>query len=572
MQKNKRLQSFIQLGLFLGLVVLINILANIRIGTTPLYSYLDLTEDNRYSLTEPSRILLRNLDDVVYVQVLLDGEFPAGFKRLQRATQEMLDDFRGESGYIEYTFEDPSKGTVEEINQRRETLAKDGIIPTNLRVKENNETSVKLIYPYAVFYYKGRSVPVQLLENQVPGMPQEIVLNNSVGLLEYKFANAIQKLQRAVKPPIAFSTGHGELSPAETADLERSLRQYYETGRLHLDSTTFISTELEALIIAKPTQAFSEKDKFKIDQYIMKGGKVLWLVDKVAVSLDSLRAGLYLPGEYDLNLDDLLFRYGIRIQPNLVLDMQSTVIPLAVGNIGNAPQFDNFVYPYHPIVIPASRHPIVKSVDGVNLTYASSIDTTVRTKTDIRKTVLLSTSPQSRTQFLPIRMDFEFLKYKLDPNLFNKGRQPVAMALEGTFPSMYENRITPAMRQMLSDLDQEMITESMPNRMVVVTDGDIAKNKINPRNNQVAPLGLNEYDRQIYANKDFLLNAIEYLVDDTGLIEARGKEVKLRLLDMAKVEQERIQWQVLNLLIPLVFLLIFGLIFTWVRKRRFSKK
>jgi ABC-2 type transport system permease protein len=569
--KKKHIQSFIQLGLFLGVIILVNILANIRIGTTPLYTYFDLTEDKRYSLTDPTRTLLRNLDDVVYVQVLLDGEFPAGFKRLQRATREMLDDFRGESGYIEYAFEDPSQGTIEEINQGRETLAKEGIIPTNLRVKENNETSVKLIYPYAIFYYKGRSMPVQLLENQVPGMPQEIVLNNSVGLLEYKFANAIQKLQRAVKPPIAFTTGHGELGPGQTADLERSLRQSYETGRLHLDSTTSISTDLAALIVAKPTQSFSEKDKFKIDQYIMKGGKVLWLIDKVAVSLDSLRSGLFLPREYDLNLDDLLFRYGIRIQPNLVLDMQATVIPLAVGNIGNAPQFDNFVYPYHPIVVPASDHPIVKSVDGVNLKYASSIDTTVRTKTEVKKTVLLSTSPRTRMQFLPVRMDFEFLKYELDANLFNKGRQPVAMALEGVFPSMYENRVTQTMRQTLEELGQELLTESLPNRMVVVADGDIVKNKIDPRNNQVSPLGLNEYDRQIYANKDFLLNSIEYLVDDIGLIEARGKEVKLRLLDMTKVEQERTQWQLLNLLVPLVFLLIFGVLFNWIRKRRFAR-
>ena len=571
MQKNKRLQSFIQFGLFLGVLILLNILANIRIGTTSLYSYLDLTEDGRYSLTGPTRSLLRELDDVVYVQVLLDGEFPAGFKRLQRATQEMLDDFRGESGFVEYSFEDPAKGTIEEINQRREAYSKDGILPTSLRVKENSETSVKLIYPYAIFYYRGRSMPVQLLENQVPGMPQEIVLNNSVGLLEYKFANAIQKLKTAIRKPVAFSTGHGELNPGQTADLERSLRQYYETGRLNLDSTTYISTDLAALIIAKPTQPFSEKDKFKIDQYIMNGGKVLWLIDKVAVSLDSLNGGLFLPREFDLDLDDLLFRYGIRIQPNLVLDMQSTVIPLAVGSVGNAPQFDNFVYPYHPIVVPASRHPIVKSVDGVNLAYASSLDTTVRTKTEVNKTILLSTSPQSRNQYLPIRMDFEFLKYKLDPNLFNKGRQAVAMALEGVFPSMYENRVTQSMRQSLQDLGQELLSESIPNRMVVVTDGDIAKNKIDPRNNQVSPLGFNEFDRQIYANKDFLLNAIEYLVDDIGLIEARGKEVKLRLMDMTKVEQERTSWQLLNLLIPLGFLLIFGLVFNWIRKRRFAK-
>ncbi len=571
MQKNKRLQSFLQFGLILGILLLINILANVRVGNQPLYTYLDLTEDKRFSLTSPTQDLLRDLDDVVYVQVLLDGEFPAGFKRLQRATREMLEDFRGESGYIEFSFEDPNRGSVDEINERREAYAKDGLAPTTLRVKENNETSVKLIFPYAIFYYKGRSMPVQLLENQVPGMPQEIVLNNSVGLLEYKFANAIQKLQQSVKRPIAFTMGHGELQPSQTADLERSLRRFYETGRINLDSMTFISQELAALIVAKPTQPFSEKDKFKLDQYIMNGGKVLWLIDKVAVSLDSLSGGLYLPREFDLGLDDLLFRYGIRIQPNLVLDMQSTLIPLAVGKVGNAPQFDFFEYPYHPIATPGSKHPIVKSVDGVNLKFASSIDTTVRTETELQKTVLLSTSPQSRMQYLPIRMDFEFVKYGLDPNLFDKGRQPVALALEGTFPSRYENRITQSMRQGLEELGQTFITESVPNKMVVVADGDIAKSIINPRTDEIAPLGYNEFDQQLYANKEFLLNAIEYLVDDTGLIEARGKEVKLRLLNRAKVEQERTFWQLFNLLIPIFFLLIFGVIFNYVRRKRFAK-
>ncbi len=571
MQKNKKLQSFIQFGLILGILILINILANVRVGNQPMYTYLDLTEDKRYSLTQPTRNLLRGLDDVVYVQVLLAGEFPAGFKRLQRATREMLEDFRSESGYIEFAFEDPNQGSVEEINERRETYAKDGIVPTTLRVKENNETSVKLIYPYAVFYYKGRSMPVQLLENQVPGMPQEIVLNNSVGLLEYKFANAIQKLQQSVKRPVAFSMGHGELAPAQTADLERSLRRFYETGRINPDSTTYISQELAALIIAKPTRPFSEKDKFKIDQYIMNGGKVLWLIDKIAVSLDSLAGGLYLPREFELNLDDLLFRYGIRIQPNLVLDIQSTVIPLAVGKVGNAPQFDFFEYPYHPIVTPASKHPVVKSVDGVNLRFASAIDTSVRTETQLEKTVLLSTSPKSRMQYLPIRMDFEFVKYGLDPNLFDKGRQPVALALEGVFPSRYENRITPIMRQGLEELGQSFKAESEPNKMIIVADGDVARSRVNPRTSEMAPLGYNEYDQQLYANKEFLLNAIEYLVDDTGLIEARGKEVKLRLMDRAKVEQERTFWQLLNLLIPIAFLLIFGVAFNFVRRKRFAK-
>lgn len=571
MQQNKGTQALMQFGLVIGILIFINILANIRLGNQSLYTYLDLTEDKRYSLTKPTRQLLNELDDVVSATILLDGEFPAGFKRLQKSTIEMLDDMRSETGYIEYTLEDPSLGTPDEVNERYENFTKDGIFPTSLRVKENNETTTKVIFPYVIFYYKGRSAAVQLLENQRAGAPQEVVLNNSVGLLEYKFANAIQKLKTGVKRPIAFTTGHGELGSAETADLERSLRRFYETGRFNLDSTNFVSPEIAALIIAKPTQAFSDNDKFKLDQYVMNGGRVLWLVDKLAVDLDSLRREVFLPREFDLDLDDLLFRYGARIQPNLVLDLISTPIPLAVGRQGNAPQFEYIPYPYHIVSMPGSKHPIVKSVDGVNLTYTSTIDTSIRTKTDIQKTILLSSSERSMTQFLPLRMNFDFMSAGLNPDRFNKGRQVTAILLEGIFPSMYTNRVTSEKRAILEQLGKTLKTESVPNKMIVVSDGDVAKNGINAKDNEIIPLGMNQFDRQLYANKDFLLNAIEYLVDDTGLIEARGKEVKLRMLDGTKVDQERGFWQILNIGLPILFLSLFGIAFTFIRNYRYKK-
>lgn len=571
MRQNKRLQSIFQFGLFLGIVIFINILANARLGNQPLYTYLDLTEDKRFTLTEPTRALLRDLDDVVYGRILLDGEFPAGFKRLQKATIEMLDDFRSESGYIEYTLENPSDGKPEEVNERYKKLTQEGVIPTNLRVKESGETVNKTIFPYVIFYYKGRSAAVSLLENQSPSASQEVVLNNSVSLLEYKFANAIQKLKKGVKQPIAFTTGHGELPPAQTADLERSLRRFYETGRFNLDSTPYISPDLQALIIAKPTEPFSEKDKFKLDQYVMNGGKLLWMIDKLAVSLDSLRREVYLPKQYDLNIDDLLFRYGIRIQPNLLLDLQCTRIPQVVGRQGNQPQFDYFPYPYHLIAVPGSDHPVVKSVDGVNLKYVSTIDTNIRTKTALEKTILLSSSGRSFMQYLPLRMNFEILQTGFDARQFDKGPQTVAMLVEGTFPSMYENRVTSSMRAALRQIGQELKTESPPNKMIVVADGDLARNQVNPRTQGIIPLGFNQFDGQRYANKDFLLNAIEYLVDDTGLIAARGKEIKLRLLDRTKVEEEKGYWQVINIALPLAFLLIFGWLFNFIRRYRYTR-
>ena len=568
---NRKAQSLLQLLLFAGVLLFLNILANARIGGRALYAAVDMTEEQRYTLTGATRNLLENLDDVVYVKVLLEGDFPAGFKRLQAATRDVLDDFRSASGYIEYEFEDPGAGTTEQVNQRREQLSKDGVNPINLRVKGVEGTSEKLIYPYAVIYYKNRNFIVNLLENEMPGVPPEVTLNNSVGLLEYKLANAIQKLQLARKPNIVFTSGQGELNPMETADLEKSLREFYETGRVNLDSVVSIGPEAAALIIAKPTLPFSEKNKFKIDQYIMGGGKVLWLLDKVAVSLDSLRGRQnYYPNEYDLNLDDMLFKYGLRIQPDLVLDIQCSTIPLATGMVGNAPQFDYFRYPYHLVVAPQSNHPVVKSLGAVNLLYASSIDTSVQTKTGVEKTVLLQSSRNTRVQLIPVEMNFEFLRYDLDPTKFDQGPRVLALALEGVFPSVYENRVTASMLDGLNQLGLEFRPQSEPTRMIVVSDGDVAKNKINPSNQSFSPLGYNEFDRFLFANKDLLLNSLEYLLDDNGVIAARGKEVRLRLLDTVRAKQESAFWQLLNIGLPLAFLAVFGLFYNWVRRRRFA--
>ena len=570
-KNSKKVQSLIQLGLFVGIVVFLNILANARFGGKGLYTYLDMTEEKRFTLTNGTKNLLTDLDEVVYINVLLEGEFPAGFKRLQTAARDMLEDFRSESGYIEYGFQDPNEGSVEQRNQLRESLSKDNVNPINLRVKTNEGTAERLIYPYAIFYYKGRNMAVNLLENEVPGVPPEVILNNSIGLLEYKFANAMQKLQAPNKPVIVFSSGHGELQPIETADLEKSLRQFYDTGRIDLDSVPALKQDADVLVVAKPTRPFSEKDKFKIDQFVMNGGKVLWLLDKVRVDLDSLQMRKeYYPTEYELNLDDLLFRYGARINPTLVLDMQSTRIPLATGVVGNAPQFDYFRYPYHIVATPRSNHPIVKSIGPVNLMYPNNMDT-VQTKLPVEKSVLLTSSPNSCYQRIPIGMDFEFLRYDLDASKFDKGPQNLAVLLEGTFSSFYENRVEPGMLNTLEQIGTPFQTQSPPTRMIVVADGDMAKNRYNPRTQAVSPLGYNEFEKYQFANKEFLINAIEYLVDDNGVIEARGKEVKLRLLDTVKAQDEEVKWQLINIAFPIIFLILFGLVYNFLRRRRFAR-
>lgn len=573
---NRRVQVLLQLGLFTGVLLFVNILSNARFSGKPLYVQFDLTEENRFTLTDGSRQLLRNLDDVVFINVLLEGSFPAGFKRLQNATREVLDDFRSESGYLEYEFEDPSEGSTEEVNARREELKKDNILPINLRVKETDGSSEQLIYPYAVCFYKGRSIAVNLLENEIPGVAPEVILNNSVRLLEYKFSSAIQKLKEGHKPVIAFTTGHGELTSVETADFEKTLRQYYDTGRIHLDSLAAISQDASLLVVAKPRGPFSEKDKFKLDQYVMHGGKILWLIDKIRVDLDSLQGRKeYFPTEYELNLEDLFFNYGVRIEPNLVLDMQCSSIPLVTGTLGNAPQFDLFSYPYHITATPRTEHPVAKSLNAVNLFYPSTIKWDIGAAMKIKRTPLLESSPNSRYQYLPVGMNFDFLRYPLDPLKFDKGSQTLSVLMEGVFPSMYKNRVSAEMMSGLDQIGSPFKPESESTAMIVVSDGDVIKNKVNFNQEgrpSFLPLGFNEFNKGYYANKDFLVNAVEYLMAEQGFIEARGKEVKLRLLDTVKAQKNKEFYQALNILAPLMFFGIFATIFLVLRKRKFAKQ
>lgn len=566
MNKNKRSQSLIQLLLFIGIMVFVNVLANY------FFTNIDLTEEKRFTFTKPTQDLLEDLEDVVYVQLLLDGKFPAGFKRLQRATIEMLNDFRASSGgNLEYVIENPSDGTREEVDERKVLLSKEGINPMNFRFKDGEETTEQLIYPWAVFNHRGRSISVNLLENQIPGLGPEEALNNSVSLLEYKFANAIQKLQSNKRQNIVFTTGHGELTEIQTASLEGELRKTYNTGRLDLSTVPIVNPEIDMMIVAKPKTTFTEKDKFKIDQFIMNGGKVMWLIDRLNAQLDSLQGRpFYVPMDYPLNIEDQLFRYGVKIEPNLVLDLECTRIPKVVGQVGNKPQLDLDRWFYHPMVMPSNEHPIVKSLDRVNLFFPSSIDTMVRTRTNILKTVLLESSRYSRMQYSPVRLNLEFLRYDPDPSKFNKGPQIMGVLLEGVFPSLYENRVPASMLAGLEEINISYQSRSEPNRMLVVSDGDVTKNTFVKESNEIRTLGFNKYENYLFANKQFMLNAIEYLLDGRGVIEARGKEVKLRLLDTVKAKAEKTKWRIINIVLPLVLLALFAFLFNFSRKKRYT--
>jgi ABC-2 type transport system permease protein len=561
-------QSLLQVVLWVGIVIAVNMLAH------QVYTFFDLTEEKRYTLTNPTRELLSGLENPVTVEVLLDGDFPAGFKRLQNAVREILTDFSAESTEFEFLFTDPSEGSAEQINETRRILSEQGITPVNLRLPGSGEMVEKLIYPYAIFRFADRMIAVNILENERLGASPELVLNSSISLLEYKFANAIQKLLLPPlnRPLIGLTTGRGELPEAVTQDFEKSLSPFYNSLRVDLDMVIRLPVDtIPLLIVAKPQAPFSDKVKFVLDQYVMNGGKIIWLIDKLDVSLDSLaRSGEYIPVERDLNLDDLLFRYGVRIQPNMVLDLECSPIPQRVGTVGDRPQIDLFPWYYHPIVSPTSGHPVAKGLDRINLFFPSRIDT-VKAPGDVRSTVLLSSSAYSREQFVGSRLNFEILRYEPDASQFNRGRQALAVFLDGDFESLYKNRVPPEMMDGMKRVNIEFLERSVPTQMMVVADGDIIRNLRDPRSGASLPLGYNRYDRYTYANKDFLLNAVEYMLDDLGVFEARAKEVKLRLLDTVRAREEATFWRLVNIALPVALLAIFGFLWQWRRRSIYGK-
>ncbi|MEM6966740.1 MAG: gliding motility-associated ABC transporter substrate-binding protein GldG, partial [Bacteroidota bacterium] len=428
----------------------------------------------------------------------------------------------------------------------------------------------KLVYPFAIVNYLGRQQIINLLENSA-GLNPEVAINNSVSLLEYKITAAIKKLRTINKPVLLYTTGHGELLPLQTADLDGELIKSFDINRINLDSVVQIDKRVDVLVIAKPTLPFSDKDNFKIDQFIMNGGRVLWMLDKVATGLDSMRTtGTHVPIPMELNLESLLFRYGARIQPNLVLDLECTPIPLQTGVAGGKPQFDLFPWYYFPRISSRSNHPAVKSIDRVNMFFANRIDTIETRKGNVKKEILLTTSQYSRYQRVPTNLTFEILREQPDPAMFNKPNLPVAVLLEGVFPSEFENRVTESMLGGLQQLNIELKTQSEPTRMIVIADGDVAVNRMDRQTQKPMPLGLNPYDKYQYANKQFLLNCVDYLYDDKGVIEARGKDVKLRLLDSVRAKEEKTKWQLVNILLPIVLLAGFGLLYNGLRRRRYG--
>ena len=553
--------------LLLVIILVVNLLAG------SYYSRFDLTKEKKFSLSPVTKSFMQNLDDIVSIKVFLTGKLPSGMDELEQATQDMLNEFKAYAGNkLEYEFVDLTKMDKAMQEEIGADLYELGLQPTSLTVVEDGEQTQKVIFPGAVVTYKGASMPVTLLQNQA-GLDQFTVLSNSITLLEYKLSNAVQKLMRKNPPTIAFSQGHGEAQIDELGEIVRMMQQEnFAIAAIDLTQSFRVEPFVDVLVIAKPTIPFTEKEKYKIDQFVMNGGRVLWMIDQMDIEMDSLNgSSAFFAQERDLNLNDILFKYGARINADLIQDLNNTRIEIQTGMVNGQPQNQSFDWLYYPLLTPYNDHPVSRNLAPITSRFASSIDT-IRND-GVKKSVLLSTSDYSKAQMAPVMVHLGIVQQQVAPATFKQSRLPVAVSLEGTFTSIFKNRLAQSFIDVQDSVGKLEYKElSVPTKMIVISDGDIIKNTIHK--GKLAPLGFAVYGpnqkQLVFDNKPFIKNCLEYLIDDNNLIETRTKEFKLRQLDAIKVKENKKKWQYINLFAPLVLLAIFGLLYNFIRKKRFA--
>ncbi len=580
--KKLKYKQFKNLGLILLFIIALNLFSAF------FFKRIDLTAEKRYTLTDYTKEQLKNVNGQIFITVFLDGkDLPLLFKKFKNSTKEILDVFKIYARQnLNYEFIDltSDKFSDKEKELRFEELYYMGIVPVeDTELKQGQETKT-LIFPAAVITYSyydiqadsmvSRSVGLNLLNND-PNFEQSSPenINNSVQNLEYAFINEIVKISKNKKPQIAFVEGHGELSEIYVAEIQNILSEYYKIMRGKINGIYGILDEFEAIVIAKPTKEFSKEDKFVIDQYIMNGGKVLWLVDGVDISMDSVysyeRAFAMPALPQVLKIDDLLFTYGIRINTDLLQDAYSSTIMLKGTSITGEVRNHWYQWYYFPLLVTLNNHVINRYIDLVRTEFISSIDT-VGNNSDVKRTVLLTTTNLTRKIGIniPWQVDFKEINEAPQQNLFNQADLPVAYLLEGEFPSAFKGRIIDNYLQNKSLFKEK----SEPTKMIVVSDGDIIKNVVKS-DNQTMPMSFDKYSLyNYYGNQQFLLNAINYLCDDEGLMMLRSREFKLRLLDKSVVENQKTLWQFLNLLLPIIVIILIGFVMFFIRKNKYSKK
>jgi len=545
----------------LVVVVLVNYLGAF------VFDRFDLTSEKRYTLSETTTESLETLEDIVFVRVYLEGNLPTEFRELKDATREMLDELRAYSdGKLEFEFINPSASSDEEERiEFYKTLTAQGLQYSNIRMRTDDKVSEQIIFPGAIVSYNGGETAVQLLKSQA-GATQQEMIESSVQQLEYEFVSAIRKLSTKEAKSIAFIQGHGELDELESADAVASLKEFYNVELVTIDEKISALNGFDAAIIARPDTFISEKDKYIIDQFIMNGGKVLWAIDPVNATMDSLRnSNLTMGLAMEHNLTDQLFKYGVRLNSDLVLDLEALPIPIVTGMVGNQPRQDLFTWYYSPLLLGNEDHPITRSIDRMKTEFVSTLDPVELD--NVSYTILLESSGQSRLVKAPTRISFNILREAPQYDLFNSGPHATAVLLEGSFTSVFENRLP----KIQANKDLIFKEKSVPTKMIVLTDGDILKNEINRVEQRYYALGYYKYTDQIYGNKEFLMNAMNYLLDDSGLVNVRSKDFKIRLLDQAKIDENRYFYQIVNTALPILIVLLLGGLRIWLRHRKYAQ-
>jgi gliding-associated putative ABC transporter substrate-binding component GldG len=564
--RNRRL-ALLQLLLLVGILVAVNWLGSVY------YARFDLTAEKRFSMAEPTRDLLRNLEDIVAVTVYLDGSLPPNLARLQEETLRLLQQWEREAGgNLVFRIQDPNA-----ISDRDNRLAfykqlqERSLFPVEFRASaaEGEGLSQSYVFPYAELEYQGgEPEAIVLLDYPQPVLTPQYDPEAAVAMLEYNFARAIVRATRRIKPRIAFVEGHGELDTLEVLDLEYALREFYRVDRFDLHTINQIDTGYKALIVAGSSRPYSNVNKYKLDQYIMRGGSVLWCLDGVQAEFDSLRRrGEFFTQPFPRQMEDMLFQYGARINENLIQDRQCARIAVPMGNSG---QFENRPWPYDPILTNVNPgHPITRNLDAIEGRFVSTVDTVL--VPGVRKTVLLSSSANARFLPDPVRVRFNLLVTPLSDEQYNRSNLPVGVLLEGSFPSAFRSIRSLATQFSSRGVGGDaFLTSSVPTRQIVLGDADLVRNAVAP-DGRIAPLGLNNIEQYIFANKDFALNCVEYLTDEGGLMESRAKVVRLRPLDPLKVSETRNYWPFFSVIAPVLILLLFGGIYNVLRFRRYGQ-
>lgn len=541
---------------------------------------LDLTSEKRHTLTEATRTLVKELPDVVYVKVYLHGELPADLLKLSQATRDLLEELRVYNpDLVQYSFIDPSASEDPATrNEVYDQLQAQGLTYSSIRLREKGAFTERIVFPGALVTFRDKTVPVQLLKTQLRAPDAEIV-NRSINNLEYEFASALRQVTTLRKPRVAFLEGHGELDELRVMDITNALKEQYVVSRVRIDERidalskrveggSYRINDFEALIVAKPDSTFSQRDRYVIDQFIMNGGKVLWLLDVMNANLDSLRQNQYsIATPLPLQVDDLLFAYGVRINKDLVVDQSCAPIEIYTQPYGNQRKLERFPWYFEPVLIPESTHPIVTNIDPVHTRFVSSLDT-IATE-GIRKTVLLTSSPYSRMMRNPVRISLGIVEMDMAWDRNATPHMPLAVLLEGAFTSAFTDRLPP---EFTSDPEVAYREQGQRTAQIVVADGDVIANRIDPGKGMYFMLGYDRYaNSKIYGNREFIINAMNYLLDDASLISIRSRAITLRQLDPERIVNERAGWQVFNTVAPVLVSLLLGLTYHLYRRRRSTR-